>query len=144
MSRQRSRNTQRELLLRKELHRAGVRFRVHRRPLPNLRREADVVFGPARVAVFVDGCFWHGCPEHGTWPKRNADFWREKIARNQERDRDTDRKLIDAGWIPVRVWEHEDTTRAAEHIVETVQERRVALRAQPKSGHNIARKDVSA
>ncbi|WP_246365271.1 very short patch repair endonuclease [Nonomuraea rhodomycinica] len=124
MSRQRSRNTQVEVLLRKELHRAGLRFRVHRRPVSDLRREADVVFGPARVAVFVDGCYWHGCPEHATWPKTNADFWREKINRNRERDRDTDQKLTDVGWMPIRVWEHEDPTEAAKSIVAVVRERR--------------------
>ncbi|MFF5024205.1 very short patch repair endonuclease [Streptomyces collinus] len=124
MSRQRSRNTGVEVLLRKELHRAGLRYRVHRRPLPGLRREADVVFGPARVAVFVDGCYWHGCPEHATWPKTNADFWRTKITRNQERDRETDRKLIDAGWMPVRVWEHEDPATAARKVAEVVRQRR--------------------
>ncbi|MFI9836309.1 very short patch repair endonuclease [Nonomuraea sp. NPDC051941] len=124
MSRQRSRNTQVEVLLRKELHRAGLRFRVHRRPVPGLRREADVVFGPARVAVFVDGCYWHGCPEHATWSKTNADFWRQKINRNRERDRDTDQKLIDVGWLPIRVWEHEDPEEAAKSIVVVVRERR--------------------
>ncbi|MEV5498165.1 very short patch repair endonuclease [Nonomuraea fuscirosea] len=124
MSRQRSRNTHVEVLLRKELHRAGLRFRVHRRPVPGLRREADVVFGPARVAVFVDGCYWHGCPQHATWPKTNADFWREKINRNRERDRDTDQKLIDVGWLPIRVWEHEDPKQAAMSIVVVVRERR--------------------
>ncbi|MFD0469815.1 very short patch repair endonuclease [Nonomuraea thailandensis] len=129
MSRQRSRNTQVEVLLRQELHRAGLRFRVHRRPVPGLRREADVVFGPARVAVFVDGCYWHGCPEHATWPKTNADFWREKINRNRERDRDTDQKLIDVGWLPIRVWEHEDPAEAAKSIVVVVRARRHSSRA---------------
>ncbi|MFE0327945.1 very short patch repair endonuclease [Streptomyces sp. NPDC058960] len=124
MSRQRSRNTEVEVLLRRELHRAGLRYRVHRRPLPGVRREADVVFGPARVAVFVDGCYWHGCPEHATWPKTNADFWRTKITRNQERDRDTDRKLIEAGWMPMRVWEHEDPAVAARKIADVVRQRR--------------------
>lgn len=129
MSRQRSRNTQVEVLLRKELHRTGLRFRVHRRPVPGLRREADIVFGPARVAVFVDGCYWHGCPQHATWPKTNADFWREKINRNRERDRDTDQKLVDVGWLPIRVWEHEDPAEAAKNIVVAVRERRQSLRA---------------
>ncbi|MFD4723057.1 very short patch repair endonuclease [Streptomyces sp. NPDC058423] len=129
MSRQRSRDTGVEVLLRKELHRGGLRFRVHRRPLPGLRREADVVFGPAKVAVFVDGCYWHGCPQHATWPKTNASFWRTKITRNQERDRDTDLKLTEAGWVSVRVWEHEDPIVAAQNIASLVRERRQALRA---------------
>ncbi|MFB7290722.1 very short patch repair endonuclease [Actinacidiphila glaucinigra] len=129
MSRQRSRNTGVEVLLRKELHRVGLRFRVHRRPLPGLRREADVVFGPAKVAVFVDGCYWHGCPQHATWPKTNADFWRNKITRNQERDRDTDAKLAEAGWASVRIWEHEDPIIAAQGIAALVRERRQSPRA---------------
>lgn len=83
-----------------------------------------MVFGPARVAVFVDGCYWHGCPEHATWPRSNADFWRKKITRNQERDRDTDLKLTNAGWMPIRVWEHEDPVEAAQRITAVVRERR--------------------
>jgi DNA mismatch endonuclease (patch repair protein) len=72
--------------------------------------------------VFVDGCFWHGCPEHGTWPKQNADWWREKIEANQRRDRDTDARLQAAGWTVIRVWEHEDPTQAADQIVEIVRQ----------------------
>lgn len=79
MSRQRSKDTGVEVALRRALHGMGLRYRVHRRPLKGIRREADVVFGPTRVAVYVDGCFWHGCPTHATWPKRNAEFWRNKI-----------------------------------------------------------------
>jgi DNA mismatch endonuclease (patch repair protein) len=103
----RRRDTKPELLLRKELHRRGLRFYVDRAPLPKMRRRADLVFPRKKVAVYVDGCFWHGCPIHGTWPKNNADWWRQKIQGNQARDRDTDRKLADAGWTVVRVWEHE-------------------------------------
>lgn len=124
MSRQRSRNTAVEVDLRRALHRMGLRYRIHRRPLPGVRREADIVFGPTKVAVFVDGCFWHGCPQHATWPKSNDQFWREKIEGNQRRDRDTDRRLRQAGWTPVRIWEHEDPTEAAEHIQGTVMARR--------------------
>jgi DNA mismatch endonuclease (patch repair protein) len=103
----RRRDTKPELRLRKELHRRGLRFYVDRAPLPKMRRRADLVFPRKKVAVYVDGCFWHGCPIHGTWPKNNADWWRQKIQGNQARDRDTDRKLADAGWTVVRVWEHE-------------------------------------
>lgn len=116
MSLQRSRDTGSELSLRRELHRLGLRYRIHRRPLTQVRREADIVFGPARVAVFVDGCFWHGCPEHGTWPKRNGDFWRSKIEKNRSRDIDTDRRLQEAGWLAVRVWEHDEPVAAAARI----------------------------
>ncbi len=129
MSRQRSRDTDVEVALRKLLHASGLRYRVHRRPVKGVRREADIVFGPARVAVFVDGCFWHGCPEHATWPKNNAEFWRTKIEGNRTRDRDTDTRLADAGWLAVRVWEHESPVEAAVRIGVLVQSRRDAGKA---------------
>lgn len=88
-----------------------------------MRREADVVFGPAKIAVFVDGCFWHGCPQHATWPKTNADFWRSKIEGNRRRDMDTDERLASAGWLAVRVWEHEDPAEAAARVVAFVRAR---------------------
>ncbi len=115
MTSQRQRDTKGEMELRSLLHRRGLRFRVHAL-LPGLRRRSDIVFTRARVVVFVDGCFWHGCPEHGTWPKQNADWWREKIEANQRRDRDTDARLRAVGWTVIRVWEHDDPIRAAEHI----------------------------
>ncbi|MER6316528.1 very short patch repair endonuclease [Streptomyces sp. NPDC001581] len=124
MSRQKSRDTRVEVALRRALHAAGLRYRVHRRPVKGVRREADIVFGPARVAVFVDGCFWHGCPEHATWPKRNAEFWRSKIEGNRGRDVDTDAKLAEAGWLAVRVWEHESAEDAAARVQEIVRRRR--------------------
>lgn len=124
MSRQRSRDTAIEIALRRELHSRGLRFRVHRRPIPGVRREADVVFGPARVAVFVDGCFWHGCPDHATWPKNNEAFWRQKIEGNRARDADTDQRLTEAGWLSVRVWEHEEVASAADRVQWLVTTRR--------------------
>lgn len=116
MSRQKARDTGVELALRRALHARGLRYRVHRRPIAAVRREADVVFTRARVAVFVDGCFWHGCPEHVTWPKTNPEFWRDKIEANRRRDRDTDERLVAAGWRVVRVWEHEDPATAAARV----------------------------
>ncbi|MEV6895835.1 very short patch repair endonuclease [Amycolatopsis sp. NPDC051372] len=124
MSKQKSRDTGIEIALRKILHAAGFRYRVHRRPVKGVRREADLVFGPARVAVFVDGCFWHGCPDHATWPKNNADFWRTKIETNRRRDADTDTRLHDAGWLAVRIWEHEAVDTAADRVIAAVSERR--------------------
>lgn len=124
MSLQKSRNTQVEMRLRRALHASGLRYRVHRRPVKGVRREADLVFGPTRVAVFVDGCFWHGCPEHVTWPKKNAEFWRRKIEGNRARDADTDARLAEAGWLAVRVWEHESSTVAAERVRKIVVARR--------------------
>jgi DNA mismatch endonuclease (patch repair protein) len=118
MSGQRRRDTAPELALRRELYRLGRRYRVQVAPLPGLRRTADIVFLGRRVAVFVDGCFWHGCPEHGRRQHAvNAWYWPEKIARNQRRDHETSRILIDAGWTVVRVWEHEDTSAAALRVV---------------------------
>ncbi|WBQ07815.1 very short patch repair endonuclease [Kribbella sp. CA-293567] len=124
MSRQKSRNTGTEVALRRALHALGMRYRIHRRPVRGVRREADVVFGPARVAVFVDGCFWHGCPLHATWPKNNAEFWKTKIEANRRRDADTNSRLLAAGWLSLRVWEHESVESAAARIRSVVDERR--------------------
>ncbi|MEU9144347.1 very short patch repair endonuclease [Streptomyces sp. NPDC048349] len=126
MSRQKSRDTRVELALRKALHAKGARYRIHRKPVKGVRREADIVFGPARVAVFVDGCFWHCCPQHATWPKNNAEFWRAKIEGNRRRDMDTDARLAEAGWLAVRVWEHERPDEAAERVLEIVTSRRAS------------------
>lgn len=124
MSRQRRRDTAPELLLRRELHRRGLRFRVDH-PLPGLpRRRADVVFTRVQVAVFVDGCFWHMCPLHRTMPQSNGAWWAQKLARNVARDKDTDERLREAGWEVVRVWEHEDPFEAADRVVALVTARR--------------------
>lgn len=112
-----------EMRLRRELHRRGLRYLVGRRPESSVRRRADLVFTRARVAVFVDGCFWHACPEHGTWPRSNQDWWRAKLQRNRERDRDTDTRLADAGWAVVRVWEHEPSQDAADRVERAVTRR---------------------
>jgi DNA mismatch endonuclease (patch repair protein) len=118
----RRRDTASELALRSLLHRRGLRYRVDYPPIPGSRRRADLVFSRARVAVFVDGCFWHGCPDHASWPKANAGWWREKIVANQRRDEDTDRTLTEAGWHVIRVWEHESPTDAADRIQKAVEE----------------------
>ncbi len=124
MRRQRTQDTAVESALRRVLHGRGLRYRVHRRPVASLRRVADLVFPKARVAVFVDGCFWHACPQHGTWPKANAAFWRSKIEGNRRRDRDTDAALMEAGWLVVRVWEHEDPEEAADRVAAAINARR--------------------
>jgi DNA mismatch endonuclease (patch repair protein) len=111
-----------EMALRRILHQQGLRYFVHRRPLPDLRREADIVFPRAKVAVFVDGCFWHGCREHGTRVHRiNSWYWSEKIQRNKDRDRDTDESLKRAGWEPVRIWEHVPASEAAHSVQTTIE-----------------------
>lgn len=112
MSRQRTRDTGPELALRRALHRLGYRYRVDA-PLPGLpRRRADLLFPGPKVAVFVDGCFWHGCPVHATRPARNREWWAAKLAGNIDRDRHTDEHLIALGWTVVRVWEHESVEDA--------------------------------
>lgn len=116
MSRLGQRDTAPELALRSELHRRGLRFRVDRAPVPGIRTRADLVFPREKVAIYVDGCFWHGCPDHGTMPKANADFWGPKLARNKERDREIDGALAAEGWTVVRVWEHEDPVAAADRV----------------------------
>ncbi|MFF7371880.1 very short patch repair endonuclease [Streptomyces tricolor] len=91
-----------ELLLRSLVHAAGLRYRVAAKPLPKMRRTADMVFRHAKVAVFMDGCFWHGYPKHFVIPKANRPYWEEKIGRNVQRDRDTDERLSEVGWLVLR------------------------------------------
>lgn len=108
MKANRRRDTKPELALRRLLHAAGYRYRVdYRIDLPDGSRvRPDIVFTKRKVAVFVDGCFWHGCPEHGTQPKSNQGYWGPKLARNQERDRRNTAQLVMGGWDVVRFWEH--------------------------------------
>ncbi|MCL1870856.1 MAG: very short patch repair endonuclease [Promicromonosporaceae bacterium] len=116
MSRAKRRDTVAELSLRRELHARGLRYRVAY-PIPGQRRRTiDIAFTRVKVAVFVDGCFWHGCPEHGTRPRSNSAWWASKLAANEARDRDSDRVLVELGWDVVRVWEHESAAPAAEQI----------------------------
>lgn len=128
MRRQATRNTAPELALRRELHSRGLRYFVHRRPVPGLRREADIVFPTARVAVFVDGCWWHGCPEHGGQAKTNSAFWADKIEGNRVRDIDTDEQLASRGWLAIRIWEHEAASVAAAAVEQVVATRLQARR----------------
>jgi DNA mismatch endonuclease (patch repair protein) len=119
---QRRRDTRPEVRLRSELHRRGLRFRVDDAPIPGLRSRADIVFRPSRVAVFVDGCFWHSCSDHGTVPVNNSEFWSRKLAANVARDRRADTALAESGWTSVRVWEHEDPVDAADRVERLVRE----------------------
>lgn len=121
-----TRDTPAELRIRRRLHAMGLRYRVDVRPVAVLPRKADVVFTRTRVAVFVDGCFWHNCPIHGSAPKWNAEWWRAKLDTTSARDRDTDSRLIEAGWAVVRIWEHEDPELAAERVAGIVAARRPA------------------
>ena len=116
MSTAKRRETAPELALRKVLHRRGLRYRVTY-PVPGQRRRTiDVAFTRHRLAVFVDGCFWHGCPEHGTAPRQNSEWWQTKLAANEARDRDTDVVLASQGWRVLRAWEHEDPEKVADEI----------------------------
>ncbi|HEU5252055.1 MAG TPA: DNA mismatch endonuclease Vsr [Solirubrobacterales bacterium] len=117
MRRNRRRDTRPELALRSELHRRGLRFRVDM-PLQAGGRliRPDVVFTRAQIAVFVDGCFWHCCPEHGNQPQANTDYWKPKLARNVARDHLVDAALSEEGWKVVRAWEHEEAAAVAERV----------------------------
>lgn len=133
MARVRQKETGAEISLRKELYRHGLRYRVDYEVLKKPRRVADVAFPGLKIAIFVDGCFWHGCPEHATWPKQNAEFWRQKLNANRLRDADTNTRLLDIGWTVLRFWEHESPTEAAKVVAHTTamarSERRVGLNA---------------
>lgn len=116
MSRARRRDTKPEMLIRREAHHRGLRYRVDS-PLPGLpRRRADMVFAGPRVAVFVDGCFWHSCPEHTSIPKSNRDWWIRKLDANRARDDETDAHLAGLGWTVLRFWEHEDPYTAVDRV----------------------------
>lgn len=124
MTATRSRDTKPERALRSELHRRGLRFRVCVSPLPGLRRTADVLFPRRRIVVFVDGCFWHGCPEHYSAPKANADYWAVKLHGNRQRDADTTERLRLAGWQVIRLWEHLNVCDAADVVELAVRRQR--------------------
>ncbi|MER5855705.1 very short patch repair endonuclease [Streptomyces sp900105245] len=130
----RNRDTAPELLLRSLVHAAGLRYRVAAKPLPKMRRTADMVFRPVKVAVFIDGCFWHGCPEHFVMPKTNRPYWEDKIGRNVQRDRDTDDRLSEAGWMVLRFWEHLDPEACARTVVDAVTTRRQEAAALKRRG----------
>lgn len=126
MQANRSRDTGPELAVRSVLYSRGLRYRVHFAPLPGVRRRADIVFTRLKLAVFIDGCFWHACPTHSRPVAVNGDYWSAKLARNRERDREIDALLAQHGWVSIRFWEHEDPSVVCERIVLLVSE----LRAQ--------------
>ncbi|MET9292726.1 very short patch repair endonuclease [Streptomyces sp. NPDC003077] len=120
MSRQGRRDTKPELAVRQLLHGAGYRYRLQYRVPGMARRTVDIAFPGLRIAVFLDGCFWHGCPDHATSPKANADWWRNKLDTNMARDLETTAHLKDSGWEVLRFWEHEDPEAIAQRVVEAV------------------------
>ncbi len=122
MQTQRRRDTKVELQVRRLLHAAGFRYRVDFRPEASLRCRGDIVFTRSRVVVFIDGCFWHGCPAHSTQPKNNATWWREKLGSNIERDRRNSAALRLRGWRVLRFWEHEGPEQIVHKIIMAVQD----------------------
>ena len=120
MRRMPTKNSTPEIRLRRSLHALGLRYRLHRKELPG---KPDIALGPSKIAVFVDGCYWHNCPEHGTIPKNNHEWWKEKFQRNRERDNRKDAQLKEMGWLPIHVWEHEDPDTAARNIEKLVKNR---------------------
>lgn len=124
MSRQGSRDTAPEVAVRRLLHAAGLRYRINV-PVPGMpRRTIDIVFSKAKIAIFLDGCFWHGCPEHATHPKANAEWWRQKLDKNMARDLETTEHLTAAGWTVLRFWEHESAADVAHRIATALASKR--------------------
>ncbi|WP_433274647.1 very short patch repair endonuclease [Pseudonocardia xinjiangensis] len=124
MSRQRRTNTKPEMDVRRQLHAAGLRYRVDVRLEADLRVRGDIVWAQDRIVVFVDGCYWHRCPLHSTAPKSNADWWQTKLEENTARDRRVDQILRKRGWLVLRFWEHEDPRKVASAIKDQLAERR--------------------
>lgn len=116
MRRQRRQDTRPEVAIRRRLHAAGFRYRIGLKVPGMPRRSIDIAFTRTKTAIFVDGCFWHACPDHATWPQTNGTWWRQKLERNAARDRETDTSLRSAGWEVVRIWEHESPATAVERI----------------------------
>ncbi|MGW2591019.1 very short patch repair endonuclease [Streptomyces sp. NPDC001515] len=128
MSRQASRDTAPEVAVRKLLHASGYRYRLNERVPHMSRRTIDIAFTRAKVAVFLDGCFWHGCPEHATQPKSNAEWWRQKLDQNMARDAETTAHLVAEGWTVLRFWEHQTPTQVAEQVAATVDREKAGRR----------------
>lgn len=120
MKRTLQRDTPAELAIRKGLFHRGYRYRINAK-IPGATARPDILFVYARLAVFVDGCFWHGCPLHATWPKRNAEWWAQKLTANWERDRRHDANLHRLGWTVFRAWEHENASSVVERIASLLQ-----------------------
>jgi DNA mismatch endonuclease (patch repair protein) len=132
MQRQKRRDTPCELALRAQLDAMRFVYETDVAPLESLRRRADVLFRRERIAVFVDGCFWHRCPDHGTSPKANGRWWKRKLDRNVARDRDTDAVLARAGWIVLRFWEHDEAELAALRVRAAIRRRRARPKGRAK------------
>jgi DNA mismatch endonuclease, patch repair protein len=132
----RSSDTKPELAVRRILHARGLRYRVNVRPVPSLRRTADIVFTARHIAVFIDGCYWHGCPAHYVASKSNRDYWDDKIAGNIARDSETTAALSNAGWTVLRYWSHDRPEDIAgsiqEHVSSALRRGRQGRRVVPR------------
>jgi DNA mismatch endonuclease (patch repair protein) len=135
MAKVRRKSTGAEVAVRRELYRRGLRYRVDFEVLKKPRRVADIAFPGRRIAVFIDGCFWHGCPDHATWPKQNAEFWRQKIEANRLRDADTNSRLLESGWTVLRFREHQPPIDAAAVISQAVADVSAGRRMLPTGAH---------
>lgn len=124
MKQQLRRDTKPEMAVRQQLHALGIRYRVDVRLEPDLRTRGDIAWRGLRLAVFIDGCFWHGCPIHATGPKANADWWREKLDANIIRDRRAADALRDRGWTVLRFWEHDAPEAIAAEISRSLEQLR--------------------
>lgn len=141
----RSRDTKPELAVRRILHAKGLRYRVSHRPVPGLKRTADVVFTRLKVAVFIDGCFWHGCPTHYRAPRSNTPYWEAKLQRNQSRDAEISENLRAAGWTELRFWSHEDPLEIAERVHQAIceaQQRLAKEKPEPVQYRAFARPEA--
>lgn len=133
MAKVRQKDTDAEIAVRQELFGRGLRYRIDYVVLKKPRRVADIAFPGLKIAIFVDGCFWHGCPMHATWPKQNAEFWRQKIEANRARDADTNARLHEAGWTVLRFWRHESPFDTAAIIARSVAAAKEASKQPPRS-----------
>jgi DNA mismatch endonuclease (patch repair protein) len=124
MQHNKSRDTGPELALRRLLFARGLRYRVSYRPVAGQRITVDIAFPRARTVVLVDGCFWHGCPDHHRAPKTNVDYWTAKLARNRARDRHVSEALTAAGWTVLRFWEHQDPVEVADAVEQAIRSSR--------------------
>ncbi len=128
------RDTGPELRIRSLLHRAGARYRVDYKVGPGRSApRPDIAFTRQRVAVFIDGCFWHRCPEHSTLPKANREFWKAKLTANVARDRDHDEVLTSLGWTVIRIWEHEGPAVATDRIMGLVRRAEMSRHCMPQA-----------
>lgn len=132
---QRRRDTLPEVLVRRALFARGARYRVNY-PVPgNRRRTIDIAFTRSKIAVFIDGCFWHGCPDHGTSPRANGEWWTSKIAANSARDLETTHNLIEQGWLVLRFWEHDEPSKVADSVLGEVRGRQMGCQRLSRGGH---------